>query len=246
MKSCARIFTHLGLGLAIAGGLIYSSVLVTRSMERMRGNIDVKGYAERSLNSDYVNWSINVTSRDANLATSYKDIERQKNAVLAFLKNAGVKDMKLEVGPVYKTTLYQRDESGNSLSNVSGFELAQNIAITTGDIASVKKLALDITKLGEDGIEIEARAPSYLVKRETLEALKVELLAEATRSAKERADQFAHNSGAKIGALTSARQGVFQLTSPDATDVSDYGTYDTSSDEKIMKIVVTLSYNVES
>ncbi|MFN2352064.1 MAG: hypothetical protein ABR497_08980 [Kiritimatiellia bacterium] len=48
-----------------------------------------------------------------------------------------------------------------------------------------------------------------------------------------------------MGALISARQGVFQITTRHSTDTSGYGTYDTTTIEKTAKAVVTLEYTVE-
>ena len=44
--------------------------------------------------------------------------------------------------------------------------------------------------------------------------------------------------------LVSARQGIFQVTAENSTDLSDYGVYDTSTIDKVVKIVVTLSYTI--
>ena len=38
--------------------------------------------------------------------------------------------------------------------------------------------------------------------------------------------------GGSVGALTSVRSGVFQVTTPDSTMTSDGGAYDTSSIDK--------------
>ncbi len=237
---------NLGLGVALATGLVYSSIVVTKSMERMRSTIEVKGYAERKIKADYVSWTIQFTARNADLAQAYKTLEIYKDEILGFLKAGDVKDAKIDIGGVNKQTHYKGDENGRSTSDIGSFELTQTVTIASPDIDKIKELALKISALGAKGIEIEPRSPSYLIGREKLEKVKIELLAEATKSAKERADQFTLNSGTNIGRLISARQGVFQVTGEDSTEVDDYGTYDTSSIDKVVKIVVTLSYTTES
>jgi len=42
----------------------------------------------------------------------------------------------------------------------------------------------------------------------------------------------------------SATQGVFQITAPNSTEVSDYGSYDTSTIEKTVKAVVSCEFSV--
>ncbi len=242
MSRFSGVFLNIGLGVALAGGLVYSSMVVTRSLERIRGTVEVKGYAERKMKADYATWNIVVAARNSDLAQAYISLEKHKDEVIAFLKEAQIKDAEIDVKNISKETLYKRDVQGNRLTDVGSFELLQEVSITASDIEKIKELALKIGSLGVKGIEVEPRSPQYLIQREKLEKVKVELLAEATRSAKERADQFALNSGTSIGRLVSARQGVFQVTAENSTDVDDYGTYDTRSTDKIVKIVVTLSY----
>ncbi|MBW1789207.1 MAG: SIMPL domain-containing protein [Deltaproteobacteria bacterium] len=74
--------------------------------------------------------------------------------------------------------------------------------------------------------------------------IKIDLIGAATRNARQRADQFADNSGVKVGSLASASQGVFQVTPVHSTEISGYGRYDTSTIEKSVKAVVTITYSV--
>jgi len=71
------------------------------------------------------------------------------------------------------------------------------------------------------------------------------LLAQATEDGYCRALTLAQGSKGKIGALTSAQQGVFQITERHSTDTSGGGEYDTSSIEKTAKAVVMLEYAIE-
>jgi hypothetical protein len=82
------------------------------------------------------------------------------------------------------------------------------------------------TELLKQGVRFESMPPEYLVTR--LAELKKEMLAAATRDARERALQMAQNAGSRIGRLRAARQGVFQVTRVASTEVSDYGVNDTS------------------
>jgi hypothetical protein len=72
----------------------------------------------------------------------------------------------------------------------------------------------------------------------------MELLAEASANACERASRLAGPSRAKLGPMRSASQGVFQVTPVHSNQVSDYGENDTSSRVKIMRAVVTMGYGL--
>jgi uncharacterized protein len=48
--------------------------------------------------------------------------------------------------------------------------------------------------------------------------------------------------GGSVGALTSVRSGVFQVTTPDSTMTSDGGAYDTSSIDKTVTSTVSVTF----
>ena len=55
---------------------------------------------------------------------------------------------------------------------------------------------------------------------------------------------MATSSGEKLGSLVSARQGVIQITKPNSTATSSYGTYDTETIDKVVKLVVTVEFKI--
>lgn len=72
--------------------------------------------------------------------------------------------------------------------------------------------------------------------------LKVEMLALATKDARERAQKIAENGGAKLVSLKTAKMGVFQITPINSNDVADYGINDTTSIEKEIMSVVNCTF----
>lgn len=65
------------------------------------------------------------------------------------------------------------------------------------------------------------------------------------KNALARAKQIASSTGSSVGALKSASKGVFQITPVNSTNVSDYGTYDTSLIDETVKAVITVRYFVK-
>ena len=90
---------------------------------------------------------------------------------------------------------------------------------------------------------IESRAPQFYYTK--IGDLKIEMLGEAAKDAKERAEKIAASTGNSIGSVRSARMGVLQITAADSTEVSDSGIYDTSSIDKDMTAVVNVSFAVD-
>lgn len=106
----------------------------------------------------------------------------------------------------------------------------------------VTRISRESSELIKEGVEFNSSSPQYFYTK--VNDLKIEMLGEATKDAKLRAEQLAINSGGKVGALRSAAQGVFQITTAYSTEVSDHGIYDTSTIEKSIKAVVTVQYSI--
>jgi len=245
MKNLSGFAVNMGLGIALAVGLVFSAHLVTQTLERLKSSdrtVDVKGYAERKITADYAVWQVNVVARGNDIASCFAAMENHKRSVAKFFEDQQIPTEQITLHPIRKDTVMKTDERGFRTEIVEGFVLTQTFEVKSRDVQKISQLATKISSLGEKGLEVDSLQPSFLCDRDKLEKVKVEILAEATKSAKERADQFVVTSGTTLGRLVSARQGVFQVTAEHATDVSDSGTYDTSSIDKVVKIVVTLAY----
>jgi uncharacterized protein len=72
--------------------------------------------------------------------------------------------------------------------------------------------------------------------------LRPKLLADATKDALGRAKVLVDATGGKLGSLRDVNVGVFQITAPNSTEVSDYGVYDTTTLRKDVTAVVNVSF----
>ena len=71
------------------------------------------------------------------------------------------------------------------------------------------------------------------------------LLGKAVKDAKARALSIAENSGAGVGSLESVSGGIVQVLAPNSTDISDYGSYDTSTIEKDIMVTVKAEFGIK-
>jgi hypothetical protein len=236
---------RIGLGLALAAGLVVSAVVVSNALVEIRADsqaLEVKGFAERELDSDLATWTGSFTTRDAALTAAYATLERQRAQVLAYLESAGVPAADVELQPVTTQVLHAQNPQGGYTNKVEGYALTQQVKVRSRDMDLVGRVAKDSSALVRQGIEFSSYAPEYLYTK--LEELKLEMLAGATADGRKRAETLAVESGSRLGRLLSARQGVFQITPAHSTEVSDYGQNDTSSRRKSIKAVVTVRYAV--
>jgi hypothetical protein len=235
----------LGLGVALAIGLVIAAGLVSRSLERIKlagDRITVKGYAEEQVVSDAGTWRGTVTARAADLQSGYRLLEADSARVRALLEAVAGAGAAVAVAPVVTRPQYETGPGGVQTGRVLGYELERSFELSAGDVALIGKVAAQASALISEGVNINSWPPQYFYG--DLNAVKVRLIGAATRDAQQRAEQFASGSGVKVGPLRSASQGVFQITRPNSTDTADYGSYDTSTVEKVVKAVVTVEYAV--
>jgi hypothetical protein len=233
------------LGLALAIGLVVAAGVVSRSLERIKlagDKITVKGYAEERVQSDAGTWRATVTVRSGDLQSGYRALEADTVRVRALLESVAGASAAATVSPVNARPQYEVGPGGVQTGRVTGYELDRNFEFSSADVALIGRVAAQASSLISDGVNINSWPPQYFYN--DLNAVKVRLIGAATRDAQQRAEQFAAGSGVTVGPLRSASQGVFQITRPNSTETADYGSYDTSTVEKVVKAVVTVEYAV--
>lgn len=234
------------LGLLVGAGLAVSAWIIAdaaRDVAAGRDKVQIKGYAEKVVKADLGQWSGQYTVRAATLAAGYRDLEAARARVLGFLAAQGYDAGKVTLSSVNTMTRYKTLPNGSMSDEVTGYELSQTITLRDGDVARLDRLSREVTALIKDNVTFFSFPPQYYFTG--LEGLKLDLLSAATENAKARAEALAKASGAEVGPLRSARQGVFQVTSYPSTDTSDYGIYDTSSIDKAVKAVVTVEFAIK-
>src|SRR3990167_33270 len=78
-----------------------------------------------------------------------------------------------------------------------------------------------------------------------LDEMRVKLLTSAIKDATDRAEAIASESGRTVGALRNATGGVVQVLAADGIEISDYGSYDTSSLNKEVMVTVRASFELK-
>ncbi len=93
------------------------------------------------------------------------------------------------------------------------------------------------------GIDVDVDAPQYYYSK--ISDLKVELLNDATKDAKQRASAMLKATHNRTGKIQSVKMGVFQITDSNSTDVSDAGIYNTNSIEKKVTAVANVVFKIK-
>ena len=90
------------------------------------------------------------------------------------------------------------------------------------------------------GVPLASDTPEYVYTK--LPSLRPQLIRAAIRDAQLRARVLVDATGAELGKVRGVTVGVFQVTSPNSTEVEDYGAYETSTLRKDVTGVVNVTF----
>jgi hypothetical protein len=197
--------------------------------------IVVTGSAKKRIVSDYIVWNLSVTSTQGSATDAAKELAGWTAKIRSFLTRAGVTAGELSVQPISTNTL-------SRAGRVTGYRLTRSFEIRSARVREVTGVADNSSELLAQGIPLSAESPQYVYTN--LPTLRPQLLAQATKDAQNRARVIVKATGAHLGKLRGVDVGVFQVTSPNSTEVEDYGVYDTSTLEKDVTAVVNVTFGV--
>ncbi|HBA69096.1 MAG TPA: SIMPL domain-containing protein [Lachnospiraceae bacterium] len=211
------------------------------------GGITATGSASCDFESDLIVWRGSFTAYGTTTQEAYKIIKRDAEVIRKYLLDNGVTEDEMIFGSVRISQRWESEynEEGYEIGvYLVGYDLAQEIQVTSNDVDKVDAISRDITQLIESDVEFTSDAPEYYYTK--LDELKLQLIEEATVNAKERIDIMAAGTGGETGKLLNANLGVFQITAQNTnSDYSYGGAFDTSSRNKTASITVRLNYSVE-
>lgn len=231
-------------GLALAAGLCFASVTFTRAWTRISEEqvVNVTGSARKEVRSDLVLWRAGFSSDAETLADAHARSKVDLSRVETFLRAAGQHDY--VVRPVQVSDLFERikTEQGE-ISRRTGYRIRQSIEVRSADVEAVPKLASDAVRLLEQGIMLASDGMEFIYTKAG--EAKIEMMGEAAKDARIRAEQIAAQGGRTIKELRSARMGVVQINPLYSTATSWEGNNDTSSPEKTITTTVTATFSLE-
>lgn len=228
----------LCLGLMCAGffpGYYYFKTYKTNN------SVVVKGLAEMDVKADLAIWKIKFTVAGNDMLASQKKIEKQLDDVKKFLLSSGFTEDNITV-PSLNVVDKLAERYGSDSVPPYRYILTQKVNVKSTDVNLVEKASSDISKLVSNGILFDGNeysSPvSYLFTK--LNEVKPKMLEEATKNAKESAEQFAKASGSTVGKIRKASQGVFSIMPQDDMNESERNFI-----SKKVRVVSTIEYWLE-
>jgi hypothetical protein len=201
-------------------------------------SITVVGSATQRVTADIVKWRLTFgrNLRPDAVGEGYALVAADVRAITDALRVAGVAEGDMVVQPVTVQQLWGPEGA------MSGYNVNQGVTVTSKDIDMIEKLAANPAELIGRGVVLQGSNLDYYVSE--IVTVKQALLAAATGDARKRAEEIAANAGVSLTKIRSARAGVFQITEPFSTEVSDYGIYSTWTREKDATVTVRAVFGV--
>jgi hypothetical protein len=236
--------TVIGLSTVCSATVLARAGIEVFRIKHGEKRIVVTGSATRRIQSDFVVWRAIVRTQAPEMAQAYKKLSSDVPTVVAFLKAHGIDEKQVKVSATTILEIHPRDKEGREMpETTAAFVTEQQIEVSSGEIEKVERVSRESTELIDRGVYIHSEAPLYIYTR--LAELKVQMVAEASRDARNRAEQMALQAKSQVTSLVSSRMGVLQINPAYATEVSAEGNNDRSSLEKDVLAVATAVYGVE-
>jgi hypothetical protein len=217
-----------------------------KNRNKADNTISVTGLGTVKFTSDLITWSGNFSRNSFDLKSAYAELANDRKVIENYLVSKGIPKNEIVFSAVDITKQYNDNEgaNGRSIRTFAGYNLSQSISLESKDVAEIENLSRNITEIINLGIEFTSSSPSYFYTK--LADVKQQMIADATKDAKLRAEKIAQNAGSSLGKLKKASMGVIQITAPNSDEDYSYGgTFNTSSKEKEASITIKLEYQVD-
>jgi hypothetical protein len=232
-----RLTSSIVASVILALGLMLSALILGQGLGSIRDGpsvVTVRGVAERDVVADLATWTIATQANGSDLAEVQARADRDAETVRAFLSANGFTDA--EVQP-RGSGVSQYFDSSLGRMNIT---IRQRLQARTTDVPKMERAFAAQAELIRRGVALDSDGMGGLTYSFTrLNEVKPEMIAEATRAAREAADQFAADSGTRVGRIRQATQGLFTITGRDG----DTGIGTDTPNQKV-RVVTTIEFTL--
>ena len=236
-------FFGLLAGLALAAGLVFASLVVAGAWTRISESqvINVTGSARKNVRSDLVVWRANFSADAASLLEAQQKLQADYAKISAYLRAHGLTEFTAQPVQIRDITARQHNNDDDTTNAVRvGYHLSQAVEVRSPDVDRVPKLAGESGELLQQDIAFVSEGFQFIYTKAG--DAKVEMMAEATKDARARAEQIAGQGGRAIKELRSARMGVVQINPLYSSSTSWEGNNDTTALEKTITATIGVTF----
>ncbi|HVY12929.1 MAG TPA: SIMPL domain-containing protein [Alphaproteobacteria bacterium] len=234
----ANPFTVLA-ALLLAFGLSFMGYAIGDGLRHIKPSdraVSVRGLAEREVMADTARLIISFSHSGDTSSAIIPQMQETQKKILAFLDQNGLKKDEAEYSP-WSTGQASSAEERAKDKSLPRLTTNGDIKITTHDVQAAQKVFEQINDLqaqtngGVSGADITYQFTG-------IAAIRAEMIAAATKDARNAALQFAADSNSQVGAIRSASQGAFSVNTPGQDND------DPRSLRKSVRVVTTVDYEL--
>ena len=203
--------------------------------------VEVTGSAKEAVVADRGRLVITIESKTG-LNDQAAGTVRAQNAVdniIAYLESQNFTEYETPAG--YINAEYYYPQNGAAVQ--TGYTIMRSVVVRSGELEKLTALANDTAPISGSGYTVATQGMELTYSK--LDEMRVKLLTDAIKDATNRANAIATESGRSVGMLRNATGGVVQVLAADGVDISDYGSYDTSSLNKEVMVTVRASFELK-
>ncbi len=227
--------------LILALGSLAGGIFIGRGMMNFRmadRSVTVKGLAEKDVQADLAVWTIRFKAAGDGLVEVQASIERDRDTIVAFLKAQGIDAAAITIGRLDVTDMYAQQYRPENIGH--RFIIAGSVGVRSDQVDLIAQLSQRTGELVRKGVILEGYSgPQYVFTQ--LNAIKPAMLALATANARAAAEQFAKDSGSRVGSIRRANQGVFRIMARDGIA----GGNEAEQIQKKVRVVSTVDYELD-
>ncbi len=224
----------LAIGIVLGGYLLGDGLRRARMADRA---VTVRGLAEHNVTADLATWTLTFTAQGNELGAVQAEIDRDARAVGNFFRAAG---FPAEAVTDAGGSVNQYFDSNRGENNVT---INRRVQLRTTDVMRARGAYARQFDLIRSGVAIqEGSGMQYVFTR--LNDIKPRMIAEATRNARESAQQFARDSDTAVGGIRSATQGYFSIGPRDG-DATEEGYGGRDSPFQKVRVVTTIEFYLD-
>jgi hypothetical protein len=232
-------------GLFLAAGISFASLILAGAWSRIAECqvINVTGSAHKNVHSDLAVWRANFSVDAPTLLEAQEKLHADSSKVAAFLQLHGATDFTLSPPQIQELTARQHNKFDDTTVNVRvGYQLTQSVEVRSTEVERVPRLVASSGELLQQDVAFMSDGLVFIYTKAG--DAKVEMMAEATKDARARAEQIASQGGRRVKELRSARMGVVQINPLYSAATSWQGNNDTSSPEKTITATVSATFSL--
>jgi hypothetical protein len=211
MSSLARVISAvvLAVGIAASGFLAGQALIKSRLGFRV---VTVKGLSEREVKANLGFWPIRFVASGPTLEAARQSLVTSEAGVRSYLEGKGFSAQDYQIQNIQVEDRFA-GYNAQQVPQEIRFVLTEDMLVRSAEVQKLADASRSVGDLLKSGVVFSSDAynagPSFVFTQ--IADLKGEMLTEATKRAREAAEKFAIESGAKVGDIQSANQGIVEV-----------------------------------